>query len=65
MKHYPRESYDISVKIRKAKDIIEAYKIYIEYYIKDLNIYKKELKSQLMYEEKQISTEPKKLIKKA
>ena len=65
VKHYPRESYDISVKIRKAKDIIEAYKIYIEYYIKDLNIYKKELKSQLMYEEKQISTEPKKLIKKA
>ena len=65
VKHYPRESYDISVKVWKAKDIIEAYKIYIEYYIKDLNIYKKELKSQLMYEEKQISAEPKKLIKKA
>ena len=65
VKHSYKESCEISTKIKKAKDIIEAYKIYIEYYIKDLNIYKKELKSQLMYEEKQISTEPKKLIKKA
>ncbi len=65
VKHSYKESYEISTKIRKASDIIEAYKVYIEYYIKDLNIYKKELKSQLMNEEKQISAEPKKLIKKA
>ena len=63
--HSYQESSKISTKIREANDIIEAYKIYIEYYIKDLNIYKKELKSQLMFEEKQISTEPKKLIKNA
>ena len=64
VKHSYKESCDISTKIRKIKDIIEAYKIYIEYYIKDLNTYKKELKSQLMHEEKQISAEPKKLTKK-
>ena len=58
-----RESCDISAKIRNASDIIEAYKVYIEYYIKVLNIYKKKLKSQLMYEEKQISTEPTKLTR--
>ena len=62
--HPYQETREISTKIRDARDITEAYKIYIEYFIKDLNIYKKKLKSQLMYEEKQISTDPKKLIKK-
>ena len=46
-------------------DTDEAYKKAIKDYIKTLNGYKKYVKSQYIYEEKQISKEPKKLIKKS
>ena len=52
VEHSYQETREISTKISEVSDIIEAYKIYIEYFIKDLNSYKKSLKEEFIYNEK-------------
>ena len=52
VEHSYQETCEISTKISEVSNIIEAYKIYIEYFIKDLNSYKKSLKEEFIYNEK-------------